>query len=85
MRVPSFFTLALIGAGDAFPNVLGGISFGGESEKAIKRQAAKTTPPFDQSLQYVDTTGDYAFVPPGNGDQRGPCPGLNALANQYVP
>ncbi|KAH0280839.1 Cloroperoxidase, partial [Aureobasidium melanogenum] len=31
----------------------------------------------------IDVTGQHAFQPPNfeNGDQRGPCPGLNALAN----
>ncbi|KAF7193679.1 Dothistromin biosynthesis peroxidase dotB [Pseudocercospora fuligena] len=29
----------------------------------------------------VDVTGKHAFQPPREGDQRGPCPGLNALAN----
>ncbi|ESZ98765.1 hypothetical protein SBOR_0871 [Sclerotinia borealis F-4128] len=36
----------------------------------------------------IDVTGDHAFVAPDfdNGDQRGPCPGLNALANHnYIP
>ncbi|OJJ55481.1 hypothetical protein ASPSYDRAFT_183585 [Aspergillus sydowii CBS 593.65] len=36
----------------------------------------------------IDITGDHAFHPPDydNGDQRGPCPGLNALANHgYIP
>ncbi|KAL4911775.1 hypothetical protein BDW62DRAFT_217021 [Aspergillus aurantiobrunneus] len=36
----------------------------------------------------VDITGEHAFYPPDfeNGDQRGPCPGLNALANHgYIP
>lgn len=33
-------------------------------------------------------TGEHTFQPPDfeNGDQRGPCPGLNALANHgYIP
>ncbi|KAF2768754.1 Cloroperoxidase [Teratosphaeria nubilosa] len=38
-------------------------------------------PPFDASQQLVDVTGEHEFVPPGRSDQRGPCPGLNALAN----
>lgn len=31
----------------------------------------------------IEVTGDHAFIAPdfSNGDQRGPCPGLNALAN----
>ena len=30
---------------------------------------------FDAELQYVSNTGDHAYVAPGAGDQRGPCPG----------
>ncbi|KJZ75261.1 hypothetical protein HIM_05455 [Hirsutella minnesotensis 3608] len=36
----------------------------------------------------IDVTGRHKFVPPNfeAGDQRGPCPGLNALANHnYIP
>lgn len=46
---------------------------------------------FNATAQYVSTTGEYAFVAPVNvntdtGDQRGPCPGLNAMANHgYIP
>lgn len=29
----------------------------------------------------IQVTGKYAFQAPGKYDQRGPCPGLNALAN----
>ena len=29
----------------------------------------------------VDITGKHAFQPPSDTDKRGPCPGLNALAN----
>lgn len=37
----------------------------------------------DPLTEPVDVTGSHAFVPPdfASGDQRGPCPGLNALAN----
>ena len=51
--------------------------------KPEKRQAG-----FDPSTQEVSTTGTHAWVAPnfGAGDQRGPCPGLNALANHgYLP
>ena len=47
-----------------------------------KRQAA--SPGFNAAAQRIDVSGTHAFVPPGSGDQRGPCPGLNALANQLV-
>jgi hypothetical protein len=43
---------------------------------------------FDAASQLVDITGEHAFTPPNfaAGDQRGPCPGLNALANHnYLP
>lgn len=46
---------------------------------------------FNAATQYVPTTGANKFVPPTNvntltGDQRGPCPGLNAMANHnYIP
>ena len=41
---------------------------------------------FDATAQYIDTTGAHAFVPPSTNDLRGPCPGLNALANHnYLP
>ncbi|KAK5112890.1 hypothetical protein LTR85_011117 [Meristemomyces frigidus] len=41
-------------------------------------------PPFDAAAQYVSNKGQYAFVAPGPGDARGMCPGLNAMANQFV-
>ncbi|OJD18597.1 hypothetical protein AJ78_01368 [Emergomyces pasteurianus Ep9510] len=43
---------------------------------------------FDTMKKPIEITGDHAFVPPNfeAGDQRGPCPGLNALANHgYIP
>ncbi|KAJ3990890.1 Chloroperoxidase, partial [Lentinula boryana] len=41
---------------------------------------------FDAALQHVSTTGQHSFAPPGPGDFRGPCPGLNAMANHgYIP
>ena len=50
-------------------------------QRELKRQTT-----FDPTSQRVSTTGKYAWVAPGAGDQRGPCPGLNALANHgYLP
>ncbi|KAG7575281.1 hypothetical protein FFLO_00445 [Filobasidium floriforme] len=41
---------------------------------------------FNADAQRIDVSGDHAFKPPGAGDLRGPCPGLNALANHgYLP
>ncbi|KAM5349278.1 hypothetical protein ACJ41O_005785 [Fusarium nematophilum] len=38
---------------------------------------------FDPMTTPIQVTGDHKFIPPDfkNGAQRGPCPGLNALAN----
>lgn len=36
---------------------------------------------FDEKLQFVDLTGDNEWRAPGPNDERGPCAGLNALAN----
>jgi hypothetical protein len=45
-----------------------------------------TTPKFDAEAQRISTTGEHVWKAPGKDDQRGPCPGLNALANHgYLP
>ncbi|KAL0259655.1 hypothetical protein SLS55_005392 [Diplodia seriata] len=48
-----------------------------------KRENLKRDVGFDAKAQAVSVTGSHAFVPPNfdAGDQRGPCPGLNAAAN----
>jgi hypothetical protein len=46
------------------------------SQNKEKRQLG-----FNAQAQSIDVSGDHSFVPPGAGDLRGPCPGLNALAN----
>lgn len=49
-----------------------------DKQAALARQRSSSPSP-------IDVSGDHAFVPPSEGDQRGPCPGLNALANHnYV-
>ncbi|KAI0903293.1 Chloroperoxidase [Ustulina deusta] len=43
---------------------------------------------FDPLTEPIDVSGEHAFKAPDfkNGDLRGPCPGLNALANHnYIP
>ncbi|KAL8707969.1 MAG: hypothetical protein Q9225_007677 [Loekoesia sp. 1 TL-2023] len=53
------------------------------TQKKKKRQVG-----FDPAAQHVSTTGEHAWVAPNfaAGDKRGPCPGLNALANHgYLP
>ncbi|CAK1357211.1 Aromatic peroxygenase [Cercospora beticola] len=76
--------LSLCELGSAFPADLQGLI--PRESSPSKRQLPIIVPPFDAELQRVETTGKYKFVPPGKGDQRGPCPALNALANHnYLP
>ncbi|KAL9578266.1 MAG: hypothetical protein Q9212_005823 [Teloschistes hypoglaucus] len=52
------------------------------------REHTKRQSGFDPVAQRVSTTGEHAWVAPNlaAGDKRGPCPGLNALANHgYLP
>ena len=47
-----------------------------------KRQAIG----FDPETQYVSVSGEHAWIAPKSSDLRGPCPGLNAMANHgYIP
>lgn len=53
-----------------------------------KRQTGPAGLPFTtfSENQRVDVTGEHKWVAPVPGDIRGPCPGLNALANHgYFP
>ncbi|KDN40748.1 hypothetical protein RSAG8_07923, partial [Rhizoctonia solani AG-8 WAC10335] len=74
-------SFALIGVSVAFPTGTGanaaGCPFAGTRSQA-KRQ---TSAPFDPVKQRIDVSGEHAFRPPGPNDKRGPCVGLNALAN----
>ncbi|KAK1234340.1 hypothetical protein PQX77_002460, partial [Marasmius sp. AFHP31] len=49
-------------------------------------KSTRRSPHFDPHAQRVDVGGRHKFIPPGHGDLRGPCPGLNALTNHnYLP
>ena len=70
----------------AFPHVAENVA--ARLASASPRSTEKRTVTFNPTAQLVDVTGEHAFVPPNfaAGDQRGPCPGLNALANHnYLP
>ena len=81
----------------AFPSHMFDVSFDEDEKRNIARIAATIEseakerrqlipPTFDASAQYVSTTGQYAYVAPTSSDLRGPCPGLNAMANHgYIP
>ncbi|GAB7346936.1 hypothetical protein MBLNU459_g2000t1 [Dothideomycetes sp. NU459] len=83
----SSIALALTGISSAYPSILAELESQKASKNPNKRQISEVIPPvFDAASQYVSTTGAHAFNPPGPGDQRGPCPGLNAMANHgYLP
>ena len=53
--------------------------------RAEKQQEKRQLTTFNEN-QLIDVTGEHAWVAPGPNDLRGPCPGLNALANHgYFP
>jgi hypothetical protein len=70
----------------AFPT-LNAANLDGLTPEALNA-AIKTVEKFKQEKRFlidttkpIDITGKHAFKAPGKSDQRGPCPGLNALAN----
>lgn len=59
-----------------------------QDQEKEKRQTGPAGLPFTtfNENQEVDVTGTHKWVAPGPNDIRGPCPGLNALANHgYFP
>ncbi|KAJ7184897.1 Chloroperoxidase [Mycena filopes] len=60
-------------------------SFAAFPASAVK-DAHRRASGFDSVAQHIDVTGAHKYVPPGPHDMRGPCPGLNALANHnFIP
>ena len=77
---------AIVGQAAAFPEKL--FAALGKSPKLMKendsvekRQAFGVNVGFDPAAQHISTSGEHAFEAPSADDLRGPCPGLNALAN----
>jgi hypothetical protein len=80
--------LALLGSASALPAYA--TSDGARLLKRTEKEKRilGILPGFDAAAQRIDVSGAHAFVPPNfaAGDIRGPCPGLNALANHnYLP
>ncbi|XP_044724545.1 peroxidase, family 2 domain-containing protein [Hirsutella rhossiliensis] len=80
----------------AFPSALLGGEVDAEKTKRFTQAVANMEPRqvpggnapgrFNAQQQLVSTTGTHRFIAPRPGDQRGPCPGLNAMANHnYIP
>ncbi|KAF4216959.1 hypothetical protein CNMCM8980_008008 [Aspergillus fumigatiaffinis] len=85
-------SLAILGLGSlasGFPDRMGGSAHTNCPYAALKeREDAELGRRFlvDSMSKPIDVTGVHAFQPPKKGDQRGPCPALNALANHaYIP
>lgn len=80
---PSTLTVfGLVAVSEAYPNIARHVA---ENEVNSDGKLKKRTT-FDASQQYISNQGEYAFVAPSGDDQRGPCPGLNAMANHgYLP
>jgi len=87
MKSVAFICLAVAGLARAYPNIHQHLEERNtHSDSSWGGLLPLTTPKFDAEAQYVDTTGEHAWKAPGETDQRGPCPGLNALANHgYLP
>jgi hypothetical protein len=77
----AFPFMAEPGAAEHYLRHARSLSASGAPDVEVKRALG-----FDAALQRIDVSGSHAFVAPGSGDKRGPCPGLNALANHgYLP
>ncbi|PKX96328.1 peroxidase family protein [Aspergillus novofumigatus IBT 16806] len=83
----AIISLAILGLGSlasGFPDRTGGSAHTNCPYAALKeRQDPELGRRFllDPMSKPIDVTGVHAFQPPKKGDQRGPCPALNALAN----
>lgn len=83
-----FLSLSTLPLVSAFPRVAQEAAYQLARSAAPSSAKEKRAVTFDPAAQLVDVTGKHAFTPPNfdAGDQRGPCPGLNALANHnYLP
>lgn len=78
----AFAAAALIGEAAAYPAIAEAIANGEGTALEARQGVPDPTTRFNPKLQYVSTTGAHKFVMPDlTKDARGPCPGLNAMAN----
>lgn len=80
MRAGYYSFTSLVCLGWAVPSVFADLGSRGHSKYHQSHQKKLF---FDTLANPIQVTGDHAFIAPDfdAGDQRGPCPGLNALAN----
>ncbi|QRW04457.1 peroxidase family 2 domain protein [Ceratobasidium sp. AG-Ba] len=78
--------LAVAGPSLAYPSADKHVEGDCPFAKARRQVNMPRATTFDPVRQKIDVSGVHAFKPPKTGDLRGPCPGLNALANHgYLP
>lgn len=77
---PSICLTSLVSLASTVPGAFAVVKSGGSSKH---HHAHDKRLLFDPLTTPIEVTGDHAFIAPDfdAGDQRGPCPGLNALAN----
>jgi len=70
---------AILARAEEYAKLLAKRQAGADAATAI----FEPVPIFDAKAQYVNVSkgSGHEFVPPSDGDLRGPCPGLNAFAN----
>lgn len=78
-----FGAAALTNYALAFPAIMEDALKAGQQAGQLAKRVLGVNPGFDAAAQLIDVSGPHAWIKPGSGDLRGPCPGLNALANQY--
>ncbi|EOA83046.1 hypothetical protein ACJQWK_04537 [Exserohilum turcicum] len=75
--------------GDISKTTLGEITSLAESisrDLESKRSGAYVGRAFNAEAQRISTSGDHRYIAPGPNDLRGPCPGINVMANHgYLP
>jgi len=81
----TLITLGLVAGSEAFPSINAHLAARDADKSASLMNKVKRQVGWSPS-QRIDVSGEHAFVAPGPNDQRGPCPGLNAMANHgYLP
>jgi hypothetical protein len=74
--------VAIANGAFAFPAIMEQALKKGQQAGKLAKRALGVNPGFNAAQQLIDVSGPHAWIAPGSKDLRGPCPGLNALANQ---
>lgn len=82
MKLSIIFTAGLVSHAFAYPAIMEEALEKGKQAGKLAKRVLGVNPGFNAAQQLIDVHGSHAWVAPGSRDLRGPCPGLNALANQ---